>query len=230
MRTRLNKKTLSLIIALAVVAGISARVGWGYLGSRDTVTAANLSAAASDKKQSLVDGARNGQILYYKATDFKKGRLGLSEMPEHVVVENWISKGDDGNIGSAVSVTRNMTGVALVYSYLENGQIISRDLKSREELTSPIFHRKALEDWVGEIWGRTESGIGPDGQSKKSGTLNGKTSVVFELRANQDAPVGHELRKRFELVKDDPLLAKKSFYEVDEDGVETLVREYSIIE
>ena len=234
MRIRLNKKALALIIALAVVMGVGARVGWGYLDTGGTVTAANLSTDAADKNQALVDGVKNGQILYYKATDFKKGRLGLSKMPEYVVVENWISKGDDGNMGSAVSVTRSTVGEALVYSYLENGQIISRDLKSGEELIAPIFHRKTMEDWVDEIWDRTEYGIGSDGQSKSSGTLNGKASVVYELRTNPGGNPGgtvpYELRKRLELVKDDPMLARKSVYEVDAEGTEALVREYTIIE
>ena len=91
-----------------------------------------------------------------------------------------------------------------------------------------------MEDWVEEIWDRIHSGIGPDGQSKSSGTLNGKASVVYELRTNPGAnpggPVPHELRRRLELVKDDPLLTRKSLYEVDEAGVETLVREHIIIE
>lgn len=233
-KIELNKNILLLVVALAVVVGVGGRIGWGYLSLGNTVTAESLSASASDKKQTLIDGLRNGQVLYYEAADFKKGRLGLSEVPDHVIVEAWLAQGENGNASSAVSLTSNAAGEFLIHTYFEDGQIISRYLASGEELIVPLIHRKTMEDWVHEVWDRTQSGFGSHSKKRGAGTLNGKESVIFELRSNPKAnpggPVPYGLLKRLELVKDDPLLAKKSLYEVDESGVETLVRDFTIIE
>ena len=234
MKIGLNKKALTLIVVLAVLAGVGIRFGWGYVVPDGTVTAEGLSASAADKKQGLVDGVKNGQILYYKGVDFKKGRLGLSEVPEFMVIETWLAKADDGNVGSAVSLASDSNGELVMYTRFEDGRNVTTYVSSGEEFVLPVVHSTTIEDWIDGVWERAESGLGSAGEEKGSGTLDGKETVIFELRTNPSGnpgeAVAYELLTRLEVVVDDPLLMKRSLYEVDDSGGETLVRDFVLTE
>ena len=58
--------------------------------------------------------------------------------------------------------------------------------------------------------------------------------MIFELRTNPSGnpgeAVAYELLKRLEVVVEDPLLMKRSLYEVDDSGEETLVRDFVVTE
>lgn len=231
---RLDRRTWALITLVLMFATVGAGFALGYLSSGGNVTAEGLSASADDKKQRLLDGLKNGQILYWKTDEFQKGRPGPgpSELPERLITETWLTQGEDGRLGSVVGISRDTKGNAVIHGDYKDGQSTTRYLDSGEEIIHPTAHDATVEDWLDGVWDRVQSGFGKEDESKRRGTVNGMESVIFEWQyaRNEEQPESGHVRKRVEMVIDDPLLAREATFDADESGVETLVLDFAVTE
>ena len=171
------------------------------------------------------------RILYWKMDEFQKDRpLNLQD---RFITEAWLAQDEEGRLGSTVGISGDLEGNVVIYWYYANGQATTVYLGSEEEdIVQAISPDVMVQDWLDGIWGRVQSGFGRDGESESRKVVDGKETVVFEWQhvRDEDRPEHGQLKRRIEMVINDPLLVRELTYEVDESGAETLVLDFAVTE
>ncbi len=222
--------TGALFLVLCAVAWI----GISHLVGSSPATATKLATLAQQNKQSLLDGIAEGQPLYFKLEKYKTNRLGPSDYPDRVIDETWLSAGANGSIEAAVATMRSLDGELLGYTRLENGGLVFTDVATGMTFNINVDHWGSLESSVNEVWNRPQALQDSGVEFKGRGRLNERESLIYEWtytsQGGPDSGAQRSMLKRIELVEDAPLLFKESSYEVDDQGVKTLIEETTVVE
>ena len=230
----LNRRTVALVALAMVVAAVGVGFVLGYLPSSGSVTAEALSSSAENKKQDLLDGLAEGRILYWKTDETLKGRVGPgpSELPERLVTESWLTQGEAGRLGEVIGISKDVGGNTVIHGHYVNGRSTTKYVDADERIVQALSSDATVENWLDGIWDRVQSGFDKEGESQSSETVDGKQTIVFQWQrvVDEERPERGHVKKKVQMVVDDPLLAREQTFQVDESGRETLLLDFSVTE
>ncbi len=219
----------------------------------DPVGATVIAQRAEQEKQRLLDGIAGGQILYLKSETYQKRDPLLPTnvagvFPEYRTGETWMAADADGNMTIYTSVVRNLDGVALGYSQLENGQRVATWVATGERQAAVGYSgQDTLAPWVKGMFSMDSWLSNREFSRVGSGSLDGRKSAIFEMQStttsnftpeqiremhipkDQLPPQRVHILKR-EFIEEKPLLWWSTSWEVDDAGERTLLEGHRIVE
>ena len=217
-----------------LVLGAVAWLGVSHLVGSSPVTAVELVTSIEQNKQSLLEGLHQGQPLYSKLEKYKRSRLGPSNYPDKVIDETWLQPGENGSIETGVGTMRSLDGELLGYSSLERSVLVFTDVATGMTFDINVGHWDSLESWLNEVWNRPQTIQDPGVEFKGQGRLNQRESLIYEWsytsQGGPDDGAQRSMLRRIELVEDAPLLYRESLYEIDDQGVRTLIEDTTVVE
>ena len=197
-----------------MVLGAAAWIGLSQFGGSNPAMTPEIAASAEQNKQALLDGIRQGRPLYFKTVRYKKDPVVFGERgsyPQTTIVEEWMVADEQGQRVAMASTLRNLQGDLLGYVELhDDGTVTYTDLVAGLILPQPPEFLSDIEGTLSPFWDAMLSLPGPEWEFKGRGTLNERTSLIFE-REYDDGET-----RRIEVVENAPLLFSESRYE---DGV-----------
>ena len=220
---------LRQITGLGILAiTISLLTVFSLTTTSDEVSAAAVNQQVNDEKERLLNGIRDGQMLYITSSSYDptlpETASGLAWVgPQHTTGEVWMAVDSNGAYTTLVSVARDLNGKAIATMELENGSLVSTWIDTGETLVVTVPLDVCLGEWLEYVWTGppelTDSAV-----QKESGELDGKTTVIFEETETLELPGedAQSLVHRSEFVVESPLLFQISTYELDTDGARTL--------
>ena len=198
-----------------MVLGAAAWIGLSQFGKDSPATTPEISASAEQNKQALLEGIREGRPLYFKTVRYKKDPVVFESRrshPQTTIVEEWMVADEQGQRVAMVSTLRNLQDDLLGYVELhDDGTVTYTDLVAEMVLPQPPEFLSDIEGTLSPFWDAMLSLQGPDWEFKGRGTLNGRTSLIFEKYGTDAGKLS-----RIEVVENAPLLFSDSRYE---DGV-----------
>ena len=206
-----------------LVLGVAAWIGLSQFGKDRLATTPEIGASAEQNKQALLDGIRQGRPLYQQTVRYRKDPVvleGRGGHPQTTLVESWLVADEQGQRVAMISTVRDLEGNLLGYTELhDDGTVTHTDLVAGLVLPQPTEFLSDIEGTFGPYWDHLLALQDSEWESKGRGTLNGRTSLIFELQ-NDDGTLW-----RTEFVENAPLLRSESHYE---DGV--LVSRDTVVE
>ncbi len=225
MRTRIVPLAVAVLLVLPIVAG--AWIGFLQFGKDSLATTPEIGASAEQNKQALLEGIRQGRPLYDKTVRYRKDPVvfeGGRSHPQTTVVESWLVADEQGQRVAMTATVRDLEGNLLGYTELhDDGTVTHTDIVAGLILPQPTEFLSDIEGTFGPYWDHLLTLQDSEWESKGRGTLNGRTSLIFELE-HDDGTLW-----RMEVVENAPLLHSQSTYE---DGVlvsRTTVVEYKFL-
>ena len=212
MKTRIVQ--LGVAGVLILVLGAAAWIAVSQLGGNSPATTPEIGASAEQNKQALLEGIRQGRPLYDKTVRYQKDPVVFEEgrsHPQTTIVESWLVADEQGQRVAMAATVRDLEGNLLAYVELhDDGTVTFTDLVAGMILDMPPEFLSDIEGTFSPYWDHMLSLQDSGWEFKGRGTLNGRTSLIFELE--HDDGVTH----RMEVVENAPLLRSESRYE---DGV-----------
>ena len=212
---------------LILILGAAAWIGLSQLGGNNPATTPEIAASAEQNKQALLEGIRQGRPLYFKTVRYKKDPVVFESRgshPQTTIVEAWMVADEQGQRVAMASTVRDLEGNLLGYVELhDDGTVTHTDLVAGMILPLPPEFLSDIEGTLSPYWDAMLSLQRPGWEFKGRGTLNGRTSLIFE-REYDDGET-----RRIEVVENAPLLRSESRYE---DGVleeQSTVAEYRFL-
>ena len=211
----------SFLAALAVVSGI---------GTSAEVSASALNLQIEQEKQRLLRGIAEGQILHIESSRHSPLAPATAPgqpwvYPAHTQGDVWMGVDSAGNITTYVVVTKNQAGDVLARQELQDGNLVSTWVATGDELVVEAPTGVTLAGWLTGVWAGP-SELTDDDVPKESGTLDSKTTTIFERQITMSlaGETAKTIVRRSEFVVESPLLFKLETYDVDTDGNRTLKR------
>ena len=162
-----------------------------------------------------MEGIRQGRPLYDKTVRYQKDPVVFEEgrsHPQTTIVESWLVADEQGQRVAMVATLRNLEGDLLAYTELhDDGTVTYTDLVAGMILPLPPEFLSDIEGSLSPFWDAMLSLQGPEWEFKGRGTLNGRTSLIYERYSTDAGKLS-----RIEVVENAPLLFSESRYE---DGV-----------
>ena len=184
------------------------------MGGDNLATTPEIGASAEQNKQALLEGIRQGRPLYQKMVRYRKDPMVLEERgahPQTTLVESWLVADEQGQRVAMVATVRDLEGNLLGYTELhDDGTVTYTDIVAEMVFDQPPEFLSDIEGSLSPYWDSLLALQDSEWESKGRGTLNGRTSLIFELQ--HDAG----MTRRMEVVENAPLLRSESRYE---DGV-----------
>ena len=212
MKTRIVQ--LGVAGVLILVLGAAAWIAVSQLGGNSPAATPEIGASAEQNKQALLEGIRQGRPLYDKTVRYQKDPVVFEEgrsHPQTTIVESWLVADEQGQRVAMAATVRDLEGNLLAYVELhDDGTVTFTDLVAGMILDMPPEFLSDIEGTFSPYWDHMLSLQDSGWEFKGRGTLNGRTSLIFELE--HDDGVTH----RMEVVENAPLLRSESRYE---DGV-----------
>ena len=213
---------------LILVLGAGVWIGLSQLGKDSLATTPEIAASAEENKQALLEGIRQGRPLYDKTVRYKKDPVVFEEgrsHPQTTIVESWLVADEQGQRVAMAATVRDLEGNLLGYTELhDDGTVTYTDLVAEMVLPLPPEFLSDIEGSLSPFWDAMLSLQGPEWEFKGRGTLNGRTSLIFEKYGTDAGKLW-----RTEVVENAPLLFSDSRYE---DGVlvsQSTVAEYRFL-
>ena len=182
---------------------------------------------AEQNKQALLEGIRQGRTLYQKEV-----RYYNQDHPQNTIAEHWIVADKQGQRVAVAWMLRDLEGNLLSYMKLHEDGTLTRTSSLAHEFLgytrwprfiplpgTEISGIEDIERYFSVHWDYLLSLQDSELESKGRGTLNGRTSLIFE-REYGDGPT-----RKIEVVENAPLLRSESYYE---DGV--LMQQITVVE
>ena len=180
------------------------------MGGNSPAATPEIGASAEQNKQALLDGIREGQPLYFKTLIYKREPARDGD-PNTLVYEDWMVADQNGLRTDIVGTLRDTEGNLLGYTELhDDGTVTYTDLVAGMVLPLPSEFLSDIEGSLSPFWDHMLSLQDSGWEFKGRGTLNGRTSLIFEREYDD------EVTSRTEVVENAPLLRSESRYE---DGV-----------
>ena len=195
---------------LILPLGVGVWIGVKQLIGNSPAATPEIGASAEQNKQALLDGIREGRPLYFKTLIYKREPARDGD-PNTLVYEDWMVADQNGLRTDIVGTLRDTEGNLLGYTELhDDGTVTYTDL-----VAGMVFdqHSEFLSDIEGSLspfWDGLLALQDSGWEFKGRGTLNGRTSLIFE-REYDDG-----VMSKIEVVENAPLLRSESRYE---DGV-----------
>ncbi len=200
---------------LILPLGVGVWIGVKQLIGNSPAATPEIGASAEQNKQALLDGIREGRPLYFKTERYKKDPVvfaGGGSHPQTTIVESWLVADEQGQRVAMVSTLRDLEGNLLGYTELhDDGTVTFTDLVAGMVLDMPPEFLSDIEGTFSPYWDHMLSLQDSGWEFKGWGTLNGRTSLIFEKYSTDAAKLW-----RTEVVENAPLLFSESRYE---DGV-----------
>ena len=199
---------------LVLPLGVGVWIGLEQLIGNSPAVTPEIGASAEQNKQALLEGIRQGRPLYDKTVRYQKDPVVFEEgrsHPQTTIVESWLVADEQGQRVAMAATVRDLEGNLLAYVELhDDGTVTFTDLVAGMILDMPPEFLSDIEGTFSPYWDHMLSLQDSGWEFKGRGTLNGRTSLIFELE--HDDGVTH----RMEVVENAPLLRSESRYE---DGV-----------
>ena len=248
--TNIRKVTIGTLVLLVTVAALVMAV---IISRSDPVSASVIAQRAEQEKQAVLSAMAQGQILYFKAEEYKKPNPGIPAHlpwahPERIVIEIWMAEDPTGAATVYSGTTRTTDGRLLSYSELRGNQDVSTWVATGEQIIQPYdYTPNQLSGWVKGMWGLENSLLSNGHGRIGSGALSGQTSAIFErevetspnftpaeMREMHISPdrlpalVTHVNRQEF--VEEKPMILRSRKWERDGSGTKTLLWDYQVLE
>ena len=197
-----------MFLVLSLGAGVW--IGVEQLRGNSPAATPEIGASAEQNKQALLDGIRQGRPLYFKTLIYKREPARDGD-PNTLVYEDWMVADQNGLRTDIVGTLRDTEGNLLGYTELhDDGTVTYTDLVDGMVFELPSEFLSDIEGSLSPFWDHMLSLQESGWEFKGRGTLNGRTSLIFE-REYDDG-----VTSRIEVVENAPLLRSESRYE---DGV-----------
>ena len=200
---------------LVLPLGVGVWIGLEQLIGSSPAATPEIGASAEQNKQALLEGIRQGRPLYDKTVRYQKDPVVFGEggsHPQTTIVESWLVADEQGQRVAMVATLRNLEGDLLAYTELhDDGTVTYTDLVAGMILPLPPEFLSDIEGSLSPFWDAMLSLQGPEWEFKGRGTLNGRTSLIYERYSTDAGKLS-----RIEVVENAPLLFSESRYE---DGV-----------
>lgn len=161
-----------------------------------------------------MEGIRQGRPLYYKIVRYQKDPVEFPEggaHPQTTIVEEWLVADEQGQRTDIVATVRDTEGNLLGYTELhDDGTETYTDLVAGMVFDLPTEFLLDIEGSLSVFWDGLLALQDSEWEFKGTGTLNERTSLIFELEHDDG------VTRRMEVVENAPLLHSQSTYE---DGV-----------
>ena len=218
---------ISGAVALILLMGVAIWGGTLHFLENGTNIAGEALSPVDRNEQVLLDGLADGRILYFKIEDYRMDRIipGTSDPPHRVIIENWLQP-DTGEEGELTLATmRDQNGGLLQYTQATDGKYTTTVVSSGETMEMNIQWGSPAE-WIGWIWNVPRHLTSdPDLEFKGIGELNGRATLIYEGWSDS-----RKTRRERESVEDAPLLWRRSTYQTDSEGRETLTDDETVVE
>ena len=200
---------------LVLPLGVGVWIGLEQLIGSSPAATPEIGASAEQNKQALLEGIREGRPLYFKTVRYKKEPVVFGEggsHPQTTIVEEWMVADEQGQRVAMAATARDLEGNLLGYTELhDDGTVTYTDLVAGMILPLPPEFLSDIEGTLSPFWDHMLSLQRPGFEFKGRGTLNGRTSLIFEKYSTDAGKLW-----RTEVVENAPLLFSQSRYE---DGV-----------
>ena len=212
MKTRIVP--LGIAVFLILPLGVGVWIGVKQLIGNSPAATPEIGASAEQNKQALLDGIRQGRPLYNKTVRYQKDPVIFEEgraHPQTTILESWLVADEQGQRVAMAATVRDLEGNLLAYTELhDDGTVTYTDLVAGMVLPLPSEFLSDIEGSLSPFWDHMLSLEDSGWEFKGRGTLNGRTSLIFEREYDD------EVTSRTEVVENAPLLRSESRYE---DGV-----------
>ena len=195
---------------LILPLGVGVWIGVKQLIGNSPAATPEIGASAEQNKQALLDGIREGRPLYFKTVIYNREPARDGD-PNTLVYEDWMVADQNGLRTDIVGTLRDTESNLLGYTELhDDGTETYTDLVAGMVLPLPSEFLSDIEGSLSPFWDHMLSLEDSGWEFKGRGTLNGRTSLIFEREYDD------EVTSRTEVVENAPLLRSESRYE---DGV-----------
>ena len=210
MKTRIVPLGIAVFLVLSL--GVGVWIGVEQLIGNSPAATLEISTSAEQKKQAFLEGIRQGRPLYQKEVRYQKHH------PQNTIAEDWMVADEQGQKVAVASTIRDLEGNLLKYMKLHEDGTLTETAYLVEGHFSrspfiPLGTDPGLEDielHFSVLWDGLLALPDSGSEFKGRGTLNGRTSLIFE-REHDDG-----VTLRIEVVENAPLLHSVSIYE---DGI-----------
>ena len=248
----MNARIVAIGTSILVVF-MAALVMAAIVSRSDPASAAAIAQRAELEKQGILSAMTQGQILYFKAEEYKKVDPSIPAHlpwvhPERIVIEIWMAEDPAGVATVYSGTTRTTDGTLLAYSELRGDQDVSTWVATGDQYIRPYAYTpNQLSGWVRGMWALQSSLLAEGVSRSGSGTLDGQASAIFETEVKTSpnltpaemremhispdqlpAPVTHIIRQEF--VEEKPLLLRSTMWERDGSGTKTLLSDYRVLQ
>ena len=223
----------------------------------DPVGLIGLTDKALEEKQRLLDGIAEGQVIYLRKEQYTRSRPqnvspepdSVWTLPQHILVESWIAADENGQIATYSTTGRSIEGELLIYSTIENGRTVFRNLATGKQESIPASREIKLESWLEGMWSSRRRLLGRGFEFVGTGWLNGMRTAILEeelertTSSNRPADQRERMQipsyqwyttrttaQRLEFPLDKPILFRMTQWEMDEAGKRTLTHDFRTLE